>query len=82
MRVPVIDYTALEALLNLLARLLPPSTNRKKRLAFINSVFINSDRFHKCGEDIVNLLQDQTVMDWELTSTKINEVIAKSDISM
>jgi hypothetical protein len=76
------DYVVLETLLNLLARLIPSSSDPNKHLSYIKSVFVISGQFPVCGQEIVDLLQKEAIKDWEATSTKIINAVAKADISM
>ncbi|KAL0947132.1 hypothetical protein HGRIS_013263 [Hohenbuehelia grisea] len=80
------DFLALESLLNLFAVLLPPTHNstsgRAKRTAFIRDVF-NSDspRLFPCGDELVQILQNVASSQWEVTSMKIIDVLATSDMA-
>ncbi|TFY78090.1 hypothetical protein EWM64_g5922 [Hericium alpestre] len=78
------DYVALEQLLDLLARLIPPTNNtakgRASRKLFIEEVFINGGSDAIPGDDIVKLLEFINSSEWEETSAKIVDILGR-DIS-
>ena len=75
------DYVPLENLLTLFARIMPPSTAPEKRLAFIKATFITTKTF-ATGGNIVKLLENDTVREWELTATKIVDELANAEKSL
>ena len=78
----LVDYLAMEQLLILLAYLLPPTdgtaAGRAERLAFLRDCFANSTQR---GKDLIELLKYVASPDWELTSDKIVDILAR-DISV
>ncbi|KAI0003336.1 hypothetical protein BJV74DRAFT_525328 [Russula compacta] len=76
------DYLALEQLLILLAYLLPPTQGRAQgraeRLTFLRDCFVDSTQ---CGKDLIELLRYVASPDWEVTSDKIVDILAR-DISV
>jgi len=78
----VADYLALEQLLILLAYLLPPTegtaAGRAGRLCFLRDCFVDSTQ---CGKDLIELLKYVASPDWEITSDKIIDILAR-DISV
>jgi len=74
----LVDYLALESLLELLGRLIPSSkSGKEKRNEFLKTVF--DPAFFKCTEQILQTLQAIT-RDWNGTTTKIIKILADSDI--
>lgn len=77
-----VDYLALEQLLILLAYLLPPaegrSASRAERLRFLRDCFEEST---ERGKDLIELLKYIASPDWEITSDKIIDILAR-DISV
>ncbi|KAF9466380.1 hypothetical protein BDZ94DRAFT_1319635 [Collybia nuda] len=76
------DYLALEALLELFAKLLPSTKSkggREKRTRFIGEVFNSS--VLTCGAEITHILGSISSNDWELTSTKIMDALARADLA-
>jgi hypothetical protein len=76
------DFLAIEALLELFAKLLPSTKSRgglNKRDAFIHEVF---DPAMVAGsEEVVHILKTISVTDWEATFLKILDILARADIS-
>ncbi|KAI0253876.1 hypothetical protein BJV78DRAFT_1359903 [Lactifluus subvellereus] len=76
------DYLALEQLLILLAYLLPPAegrpAGRAERLRFLRDCFEDST---ERGKDLIELLKYIASPDWEMTSDKIVDILAR-DISV
>lgn len=76
------DYLALEQLLILLAYLLPPTQGRAQgrveRFAFLRDCFVDSTQR---GRDLIELLKYVASPDWEVTSDKIVDILAR-DISV
>lgn len=83
-QVPGPDFAVLETLLTLFARLLPSSTSsRAKRTSFIKEVFVSPQVLPVgCGKAITDLLEDVAAKDWEVTSAKIIDVLANSDLRL
>jgi len=81
-RHPVADYLALEQLLILLAYLLPPTGGRAawraERLGFLHGCFAEST---PRGKDLIELLTHVVSRDWEITSDKIVDILAR-DVSV
>ena len=83
----LIDYLALEGLLNLFARALPSTNNsatgRAKRTMFIQSVFKNTapPEAVTISTSVSELLENVPSSDWEETSAKIVDAFAKGNIS-
>ena len=79
---PFADYLALEQLLILLAYLLPPTegtvSGRAERLGFLRDCFADSTQH---GKDLIELLKYVASPDWEITSDKIVDILAR-DISV
>ncbi|KAM5540703.1 hypothetical protein V8D89_005734 [Ganoderma adspersum] len=80
------DYLALECLLNLFARILP-STNastsgRERRTAFVQSVFLRTapPESSTTGREIADLLERVSSSDWDETSLKLVNVMARCSI--
>ncbi len=79
----VLDYLALESLLNLFATLLPPPKSAAKRSQFIESVFGTASPTHiSCGKELTDIVQKSPLSDWEITSARIIETLAKNDIAL
>lgn len=79
------DYLALEQLLILLAYLLPLTSHtagrtegRSERLKFLHDCFDDST---ERGKDLIDLLKYVASPDWEITSDKIVDILAR-DISV
>ncbi|KAI0290508.1 hypothetical protein BC826DRAFT_1187324 [Russula brevipes] len=76
------DYLALEQLLILLAYLLPPidarEGGRAERVGFLRDCFSDST---KSGKDLIELLKYVASPEWEITSDKIVDILAR-DISV
>ncbi|KAI9510405.1 hypothetical protein F5148DRAFT_594968 [Russula earlei] len=76
------DYLALEQLLILLAYLLPSvggsATGRAERLEFLRDCFVDNTQR---GNDLVELLKYVASPDWEITSDKIVDILAR-DLSV
>jgi hypothetical protein len=76
------DYLALEQLLILLAYLLPPTegtaAGRAERLGFLRDCFADCTQR---GKDLIELLTYVASPDWEITSDKIVDILAR-DISV
>ncbi|KAF9500387.1 hypothetical protein BDN71DRAFT_1585915 [Pleurotus eryngii] len=76
------DYLALESLLNLFATLLPLSKSAAKRSQFIESVFETASPTHiSCGKELTDMVQKSPLSEWEITSARIIETLAKNDIA-
>ncbi len=79
---PLSDYLALEQLLILLAYLLPQTegrvVGRAERLRFLRDCFDDSTQQ---GKELVELLKYVASPDWEITSDKIVDILAR-DISV
>ena len=81
------DYLAIESILNLFARIMPPTngnaTGSAERNAFIASVFVQSSPDDtKTGEQLSKLLECVPSADWEQTSAKIVDILAHSNIAL
>jgi hypothetical protein len=78
----VTDYLVLEQLLILLAYLLPPTegtaVGRAERLGFLRDCFVDSTQR---GKALIELLKFVASPDWEITSDKIVDILAR-DISV
>ena len=76
------DYLVLEQLLILLAYLLPPTegtaAGRAERLGFLRDCFVDSTQR---GKALIDLLKFVASPDWEITSDKIVDILAR-DISV
>ncbi|KAF8232358.1 hypothetical protein L208DRAFT_943495 [Tricholoma matsutake] len=76
------DFLAIEALLELFAKLLPSTKSKgglEKRSAFIHEVF---DPATIAGsEQVVHVLKTISVTDWETTFLKILDILAGADVS-
>ncbi|KAF4603884.1 hypothetical protein EYR38_004300 [Pleurotus pulmonarius] len=78
----ILDYLALESLLNLFATLLPPPKSAAKRSQFIKSVFGTASPTHiSCGKELTDIVQKSPLSEWEITSARIIETLAKNDIA-
>ena len=80
----MLDYLALEQLLILLAYLLPHTSHtmgrvvgRPERLRFLHDCFDDTER----GKKLIDLLKYVASPDWEITSDKIVDILAR-DISV
>ncbi|GJE97964.1 hypothetical protein PsYK624_141860 [Phanerochaete sordida] len=79
------DYLAMESILNLFARMIPPSgsttTGRAERRAFIRAVFVDSNPDDaKTGAELAHMVEHVSTPDWEQTATRIVEALAASNI--
>lgn len=79
------DYLVMESILNLFARMIPPSgstaSGRAQRRAFIRSVFVDSSPDDaKTGEELANMVEHVSTPDWEQTSSQIVDTLANSNI--
>ncbi|KAF8892601.1 hypothetical protein BD779DRAFT_1784199 [Infundibulicybe gibba] len=73
------DFLAIEALLQLFAKLLPSvAGGREKRTEFINQVF--DPLTFSTGREIVGLLNSISSTDWDVTSLKIMDILAETDM--
>lgn len=76
------DFLAIEALLELFAKILPSTSSKdglEKRDAFIQEVF---DPTNFAGsKEVVHTLKTISVTDWEATFLKILDILARFDIS-
>jgi hypothetical protein len=72
------DYLSLEQLLILLAYLLPPTDGTAaggaERLGFLRDCFADSTQR---GKDLIELLKYVASPDWEITSDKIVDILAR-----
>ena len=81
------DYLALESLLNLFARALPSTNNsapgRARRTAFIHSVFGSTapPEVAAVGLEIAQILENVPTSDWEETSVKIVDALARGNVA-
>lgn len=78
-----VDFLAIEALLELFAKLLPSIQSpdgRKKRECFIRDVFDSA--LFPCSKEVVQLMGHTTTTDWNQISVKITDILAKTDISL
>ena len=81
------DYLALESLLNLFARALPSThgsaSGRVRRTAFIHSVFLQTapPESVAVAKEISDLLEQVSSSNWDETSLKIADALARSSIS-
>lgn len=71
------DYLALEALLTLFGRAMPSA--KDKRTAYIQEVFLASQHSEHAsvGQALARLLEQETSKEWESTSEKVVETLAK-----
>ncbi|TFY54568.1 hypothetical protein EVG20_g9653 [Dentipellis fragilis] len=78
---PPSDYLALEQLLDLLARLIPPTKGTSKgrglRMQFITEVFLIGARHLAEGSDIVKFLEYIPSSNWEETSAQVVQILAR-----
>ncbi|KAA1471330.1 hypothetical protein DENSPDRAFT_929478 [Dentipellis sp. KUC8613] len=76
------DYLALEQLLDLFARLIPPtkgsSEGRVLRMQFITEVFLTGARHLAESVDIVKFLEYIPSSNWEETSAQVVEILARN----
>lgn len=78
-----LDFSALENLLNLFARLLPFYTASKERHNdYIRDVFSSEYLGLECSKMCLDLLDGVGVDDWDETCTKLIDIVAQSDISL
>ncbi|KAI0050064.1 hypothetical protein FA95DRAFT_707072 [Auriscalpium vulgare] len=75
------DYLALEEVLTLFARLLPPakgrgSDGRSVRKRFLEDCFVNTPGFMH-GKDIFKLVDTIASADWEAVSIKVVDILAR-----
>ena len=75
----LLDFLAMEALLELFGNIIPSTKNPERRAKFIQEVF-DPARF-ECSADIVQLLERIQSTGWDTASTKISDALAKSDAS-
>ncbi|KAK0483422.1 hypothetical protein IW261DRAFT_948183 [Armillaria novae-zelandiae] len=76
------DYLAIEALLELFASILPPTTkgaNNDKRRRFLHLVF--DPTLFTCSAQLIKILSSPPTTDWETLSVEIIAMLSKSDIS-
>ncbi|OAX41305.1 hypothetical protein K503DRAFT_516440 [Rhizopogon vinicolor AM-OR11-026] len=77
------DYLVIEALLNIVGWLIPPThkteQGKAKRTEFIQELF-GSDRHFSCSQELVDILQYISSSHWEDTAMKIMDALARSDI--
>jgi len=77
----LLDYWALDVLLELLARLIPltqgTAVGRARRKEFLQKVFLTASGSFSHGNDIVQLLEHISGDVWEETASKIIEVLAR-----
>ncbi|KAG0705163.1 hypothetical protein DFH29DRAFT_302869 [Suillus ampliporus] len=78
------DYLVIEALLNIVGWLIPPThkteQGKVKRTEFINDLF-GSETHFSCSHELVGILQYISSSRWEDTSMKVMDVLARSDIT-
>ncbi len=77
----------MEIILNLFARMIPPtngnSAGRANRNAFIRSVFVQSSPDDvKTGEELARMMETVSSADWDLTSSRIVDILAQSNIAL
>lgn len=75
----------MESILNLFARMTPPSgsttAGRAERRAFIRAVFVDSNPDDaKTGAELAHMVEHVSTPDWEQTATRIVEALAASNI--
>ncbi|KAI0751808.1 hypothetical protein C8Q80DRAFT_599396 [Daedaleopsis nitida] len=81
------DYLALEGLLNLFARVLPStnksSSGRAQRTTFIHSVFESTapPELAHTGRQITEILEHVPTSDWEETSYRIVDALARGNVA-
>lgn len=81
------DFLVMENILNLFARMIP-STNgnasgRAERSAFIRAVFVQSSPDDvKTGDELAKMLERVPTSDWDLTASKIVNILATSNIAL
>ncbi|KAK0459522.1 uncharacterized protein EV420DRAFT_1763236 [Desarmillaria tabescens] len=75
------DYLAIEALLELFASILPPTTKgaNDKRRRFLQLVF--DPELFACGAQLIKSLSSPSTIDWETLSIEIITTLSKSDIT-
>ena len=76
------DFLAIEALLELFAKLLPSTKSKdglEKRDAFIQEVF--NPAIFASSKEVVQTLKTISVTDWETTFLRILDILAGVDIS-
>ncbi|KAK2460554.1 hypothetical protein APHAL10511_007024 [Amanita phalloides] len=71
------DFLAMEALLELVGNIIPSAKNPERQFKFIQEVF--DPALFACSFEIVQLLERVKSTGWDATSTKICDVLAKSD---
>lgn len=81
------DYLVLESILNLFARMIPPSgssvTGRMDRRSFIRSVFVDSSPDDvKTGEELADMVEHVSTPVWEDTAARIVDALAHSNIGL
>ncbi|KAF8877621.1 hypothetical protein BD779DRAFT_1242099 [Infundibulicybe gibba] len=72
------DFLAIKALLQLFATLLTSVKGQKKRTEFINQVF--DPPTFSTNREIVGLLNSISSTDWDVTSLKIMDILAETDM--
>lgn len=77
----------MEALLDVLARMIPPSgstpSGRNARKSFIRSVFVDSSPGQsQIGETLADLVEHLKTPDWAETSAQIVDILASSNIDL
>ncbi|KAK0210552.1 hypothetical protein DFS33DRAFT_1294001 [Desarmillaria ectypa] len=75
------DYLVIEALLELFASILPPTTKgvNEKRRRFLQLVF--DPKLFACGAQLIKFLSSPSTTDWETLSVEIIATLSKSDIT-
>lgn len=79
----VLDFLAIEALLELFAKLLPSTKSRdglEKRNTFVDEVF--NPAIIAGSKEAVHILKTISTTDWEDTFTRILDVLAKANLSL
>ncbi|KAI0318344.1 hypothetical protein OF83DRAFT_1116523 [Amylostereum chailletii] len=75
------DILALDELLNVLATLIPVTKGhadgRERRMVFIRECFLHTPIRHPRGKDIVGILDNISSSNWEETSERIIDMLAK-----
>jgi hypothetical protein len=77
----LLDYAALDVLLELLARLIPltqgTAVGRARRKEYLQQVFLTSPGIFSHGNDIVQLLERVPSDDWEETASELIDILAR-----
>ena len=81
------DYLVVENILNLFARMIPPTNGnaagRAERDTFIRSVFVQSSPENaRTGEKLVKILENVPTSDWDQTAQKIIDTLANCNIAL